>query len=157
MAESTSNKLQTPKSVHAWLLLEDESFAMLSKHSKEGRFHVHTLYLDIHLHNSLHVKEHILFSSIKSSIQKVCSVSLVRENLRASPSSFWTWLSTKTCYEITQNSSFSVTYTEYTNYNLIARHVVDRPYNRRNVNSQRQGNLPSSTTGVCQSWHLHRK
>ena len=109
IVEPTSNKLETPKSVHAWPLLQDESFALLSKHSKQGRFHVHTLYLDIHLNNSLHVKEHILFSSIKSSIQKVCSVSLVRETLRASPSLFWTWLSIKNFYEITRNSSFSVT------------------------------------------------
>ena len=43
----------------------------------------------------------------------------------------------------------SVASPEHTNYNLLGRHVVDRPYNRRNVNGQRHSNLPSSTTRVC--------
>ena len=38
---------------------------------------------------------------------------------------------------------------EHTNHNLLGRHVVDRPYNRRNVNDQKQSNLPSSTTRIC--------
>ena len=49
-------------------------------------------------------------------------------------------------YKITQNSSFIVALPEHTNYNLLGRHVVDRPYNRRNVNGQRHSNLPSPTT-----------
>ena len=88
----------------------------------------------------------LLFSSIKSCIQKI---SLVREALRVSLPLFWTRPSTKNFYKITQNSSFSVASPEHTNYNLLGRHVVDRPYNRRNVNGQRNSNLPSSTTRVC--------
>ena len=91
----------------------------------------------------------ILFSSIKSCIQKTCAVSLVREALRVSLPLFWTRPSTKYFYKINQNSSFSVASPEHTNYNLLGRHVVDRPHNRRSVNGQRHSNLPSSTTRVC--------
>ena len=80
----------------------------------------------------------IFFSSIKSYIQKICSVSLVRETLRVSFSLFWTRPSTKNFYKITQNSSFSVTLPEHTKYNLLGQYAVDRLYNQRNVNGQRQ-------------------
>ena len=80
----------------------------------------------------------ILFSSIKSYIQKICSVSLVRETLRVSFSLFWTRPSTKNFYKITQNSSFSVMLPEHTKYNLLGQYAVDRLYNQRNVNGQRQ-------------------
>ena len=46
---------------------------------------------------------------------------------------FRTRRSTKNFYKITQNSSFSVASPEHTNYNSLGRHVVDRPYNRRNA------------------------
>ena len=75
----------------------------------------------------------MLFSSIKSCIQKVCSVSLVRETLRVSLPLFWTWPSTKNFYEITLNSSFSVTSTEH--INLLEQHVINRLYSQRNVKS----------------------
>ena len=74
---------------------------------------------------------------------------MIRETLRVSLPLFWTRPSTKNFYKITQNSSFSVASPEHTNYSLLGRHVVDRPYNRRNVNSQRHSDLPSSTTRVC--------
>ena len=90
----------------------------------------------------------ILFSFIKSCIQKICAVSLVREALRVSFPLFWTKPSTKNYYKITQNSSFSVSSPEYTNYNLLGQHVVHRPYNRRRDNGQRRSNT-SSTTRVC--------
>ena len=47
------------------------------------------------------------------------------------------------------SSSSSVVSPEHTNYNLLGRHVVDWPYNQRNVNGQRHTYLPSSTTSVC--------
>ena len=47
------------------------------------------------------------------------------------------------------SSSSSVVSHEHTNYNLLGRHVVDWPYNQRNVNCQRHTYLPSSTTSVC--------
>ena len=47
------------------------------------------------------------------------------------------------------SSSSSVVSPEHTNYNLLGRHVVDWPYNQRNVNCQRHTYLPSSTTSVC--------
>ena len=74
---------------------------------------------------------------------------MVREALRVSLPLFWTRPSTKYFYKINQNSSFRVASPEHTNYNLLGRHVVDRPYNRRSVNGQRHSNLPSSTTRVC--------
>ena len=70
-------------------------------------------------------------------------------NLRVSLLLFWTRPSTNNFYKITQNSSFSVASPEHANYNLLGLHVVDRPYNRRNVNDQRHSNLPSSRTRVC--------
>ena len=129
--------LKTPKSVCTLQALQDGWFTQSSKHSKEGRLHVQTGF-----------EGFILFSSIKSSLQKFCSVSLVRETLRVSLPLFWTRPSTKNFYKITQNSSFSVASPEHTNYNSLGRHVVDWPYNRRNVSGQRQSNLPSSTTRV---------
>ena len=90
----------------------------------------------------------ILFSSTKSCIQKVCSISLTREHLRASLPLFWTWPITKNLYEIAQNSSFNVASIKHTNYNLLGRHVVDRPYNQRNLNGQGHSNIPSSTITV---------
>ena len=60
----------------------------------------------------------------------------------------WTRPSTNNFYKITQSCSFSAASPEHTNYNLLGRRVVDRPYNRRNVNGQRHSNLPSSTTRV---------
>ena len=92
---------------------------------------------------------YILCSSIKSCIQKICAVSLVREVLQVSLPLFWTRPSTKNFYKITQNSSFSVASPEHTKYDLLGRHVVNRPYSRRNINGQRHSNLPSSTTRVC--------
>ena len=62
---------------------------------------------------------------------------------------FCTRPSTKNRYKITLNSSLDVALSGNTNYNLLRGHVVDRPYNRRTVSSQKQSNLPSSTTGVC--------
>ena len=50
---------------------------------------------------------------------------------------FWIRPRIKNLYKITQNSSFSVMSTEHTNYKLLGRYVVDRPYNRRNVYAQR--------------------
>ena len=91
----------------------------------------------------------ILCSSIKSCIQKICAVSLVREALQVSLPLFWTRPSTKNFYKITQSSSFSATSPEHTKYNLLGQHVVNRPYSRRNINGQRYSNLPSSTTRVC--------
>ena len=135
--EPTSNKLETPKSVPTLPALLDGGFALSSKHSKEGRLHVKTGFEGC-----------ILFSSIKSCIQKICAVSLVREALRVPLPLFWTTLSIKDFYKITQNSNFSVVLPEHTKYNLLGRHVADRPYNRRNVIGQRHSNLPSSTTRV---------
>ena len=80
----------------------------------------------------------ILFSSIKYCIQKVCSISFVWETLHVSLPLLWTRPCTKNFYKIIQNSSFSVTSTEHTNYKLLGQHVVDSPYNQRNVNGQRQ-------------------
>ena len=71
--ELTSNKLETPKSVHTLPALQERGFALPSKQSKEGRLHVQT-----------GSKGHMLFSSIKSCIQKVCSISMVRETQRVS-------------------------------------------------------------------------
>ena len=138
MGELTSNKLEIPKSVHTLPALQDEGFALSSKHSKEGRLHVPSGF-----------EGYILFISIKSCIQKICSVSLVRETLRVSLPLFWNRPSSKNFHKITQNSSFSVASPEHTNYNLLGRHVADRLYNRRNVNDQGHGNLSSSTTRVC--------
>ena len=59
---------------------------------------------------------------------------------------FWTNPSTKDFYKITQNSSFSVASPGHSNYNLLGRHVFDRPYSQRNVNDQKHRNLPSLTT-----------
>ena len=59
---------------------------------------------------------------------------------------FWTNPSTKDFYKITQNSSFSVASPGHSNYNLLGRHVFDRPYSQRNVNDQKHSNLPSLTT-----------
>ena len=73
-------------------------------------------------------EECILFSYIKSCIQEVCPVSLVKATLQASLTLFWTRSSTKNFYKITQNSSFSITSPEHTNYNLLGRHVVHSPY-----------------------------
>ena len=91
----------------------------------------------------------VLFSSIKSCIQKVCAVSLIREALRVSLPLFWTRPSAKNFYKISQNSSFSVASPKDTNYNLLGRHVVDSPYNWESVNGHRHSNLPSSTARVC--------
>ena len=52
--EPTSNKLETPKSVHTLPALQDGGFALSSKHSKEGRLHLQTGFEGC-----------ILFSSIK--------------------------------------------------------------------------------------------
>ena len=49
--------------------------------------------------------------------------------------------STKNFFKIIQNSSFSVASPEHTNQNSLGRHVVDKPYNRRNINGQRHSNL----------------
>ena len=68
--ESTSNKLETPKSVHTLPALQDGGFALSSKYSEEGRLHVQTGF-----------EACVPFSSIKSCIQKICAVSLVRETL----------------------------------------------------------------------------
>ena len=69
--DPTSNKLETPKSVHILPALQDGGFALSSKYSKEGRLQTG-------------FEGFILFSSIKFCIQKICSVSLVRETLRVS-------------------------------------------------------------------------
>ena len=53
--------------------LQDGRLALPSKQSKEGRLHVQTGF-----------KRCMLFSSIKSCIQKICAVSLVRDALRVS-------------------------------------------------------------------------
>ena len=82
--ESTSNELETPRAVHTLPSLQDEGFAVSSKHSEEGKLHAQTGFEGC-----------ILFSSIKSCIQKICSVSLVRETLRVSLPLFWTRPSTK--------------------------------------------------------------
>ena len=131
----TSNKL---KIVHILPARQDGGFSLSSKHSKQEILHVQTGF-----------EGSILSSSIKSCIQKTCAVSLVREAFRVSLPLFWTRPSTKYFYKINQNSSFSVASLEHTNYNLLGRHVVDRPYNRRSVNGQRHSNLPSSTARVC--------
>ena len=89
-----------------------------------------------------------LFSSIKSGIQKVRSIPLVRETLRVSLPLYLTGPNTTNFYEITQNSSFTVALTEHINYNLFG-HVVDGPYNRKNVNGQEHCNFPSSASRVC--------
>ena len=131
MGEPTSNKLEIPKSVHALPAFQDGGFAMFSKHSKEQRLHMQTGF-----------EQCMIFSSIKLCIQKVCSISLVRETLQVSLLLFWIRPSTKNLYKITQNSSFSVMSTEHTNYKLLGRHVTTNylayPYNRRNVYAQRQ-------------------
>ena len=82
--EQTSNKLETPKSVYTLPALQDEKFVMSSKHSREGRLHVPTGFQGC-----------ILFSSIKSCIQNICLVSLVREILKVSLPLLWTRSSTK--------------------------------------------------------------
>ena len=66
----------------------------------------------------------MLFSSIKSYIQKIYSVSLVREALQVSLPLFWTRPSTKNFYKNTQNCSFSVASPEHTNYNLLGRQLL---------------------------------
>lgn len=43
---------------------------------------------------------------------------------------------------------FTVASTEHINYNLFG-HVVDGPYNRKNVNGQEHCNFPSLTSRVC--------
>ena len=43
----------------------------------------------------------------------------------------------------------SVASPEHANYISLERHVVNRPYNRRNVSGQRHSNLPSSATMDC--------
>ena len=91
----------------------------------------------------------ICFSYIKPCIQKICLVSLVRNTFKVSLPLFWTRPRTKTFYKINQNSSFIVASPEHINYNLLGWHIVNRPYNRKNVNGQRHSNLPSSTTRVC--------
>ena len=142
MGKPTSNKLETPKSVHTTPKsvhtlpsLQYGGLALFSKHSKEGRLHVQ---------NGL--ERCIFFSSVKSCIQNICAVPLVRESLQVSLLLLWARPGTKNFYKITQNSSFIVALPEHTNYDLLGRHVVDRPYNRRNVNGQRHSNLPSPTT-----------
>ena len=135
MGQPTSNKLETPKSVYTLPILQYGGLALFSKHSKEGRLYVQ---------NGL--ERCIFFSSVKSCIQNICAVPLVREGLQVSSLLLWTRPGTKNFYKITQNSSFSVALPEHTSYNLLGRHVVDRPYNRRNVNGQRHSNLPSPTT-----------
>ena len=68
----------------------------------------------------------------------MCSVSLVRETVRVSLPLFWTrtqhqeFLQNYSKFQF-QNLGFSVALPEHTNYNLLGRHVVDRPCNRRNV------------------------
>ena len=101
----TSNKLETPKSVHTLPARQDEGLALPSKQSKEGRLHVQTGF-----------KRCMLFSSIKSCMQKICAVSLSREALRVSLPLFWTRPSTKNFYKFNQSSNFSVTSPEHTNY-----------------------------------------
>ena len=66
----TINKLETGKSVHTLPALLDVGFALCLKHSKQGRLHVQTGF-----------KGFILLSSIKSYIQKIFLISLVKENL----------------------------------------------------------------------------
>ena len=134
--ERTSNNLETPKSV----------YTSLYQHFKMEGLHCLRNVLQKRLLTEL--EGCILFSFIKSCIQKICAVSLVRETLRVSFPLFWTKPSTKNYYKITQNSSFSVSSPEYSNYNLLGQHVVDRPYNRSSVNGQRRSNT-SSTTRVC--------
>ena len=117
----TSNKLEKLKSVYNLPVIQDGGFAMSSKHSKEGRLHVQT-----------GLEGCILFISVKSCIQKICVVSLVKlyealEALRGSLPLFSTRPSTKNFYKITQNSTFSAASPEHTNYNLLGRHVVHRP------------------------------
>ena len=106
------------QSVHTLPALQDGSFALSLKHSKEGRLHVQT-----------GSEECILFSSIKSCIQKVFAVSLVGETVKVSLSFFCNRPSTQNFYKIIQNCSFSFTSPEHTNYNLLGRRIVDRPYN----------------------------
>ena len=134
----TSNNLETPKSVHTLPALQDGSFVLSLKRSKKGRLHVQT-----------GSEECILISSIKSCIQKVFAVSLVGETVKVFLSLFCTMPSTQDFYKIIQNCSFSFTSPEHTNYNLLGRRIVDRPYNRRNVNGQRHSNLPSSAIRFC--------
>ena len=101
IGEPTSNKLETPKSVHTIPALQDGWFALFSKHSKEGRLYVQTEF-----------EGRIFFSSIKSRAQKIFLVSLFWETLRVSLPLILTRLSTKNFYKITQNSGFNVTSTE---------------------------------------------
>ena len=78
--EPTSNKLETPKSVHTLPAPQDGGFPLSSKCSKEGRLHVQT--------------------GIEGCI-------LFRETLRVSLPLLWTRPSTKNFYKITQNPNFS--------------------------------------------------
>ena len=87
------------------------------KHSDQGTLHLKAGF-----------EECTLFSSIKSCIQEVCPVCLVKTILQTSLALFWTRSSTKNFLKITQNSGFSVTSPKETNYNLLGRHVADRPY-----------------------------
>ena len=89
----------------------------------------------------------IPFSPIKSCIQKVCSVSLVWEALLFSLSLFLTRPSTNIFYKITQNSALRCLNILITI--LLGQHVLDRPYNRKNVNGQRHIIILSSTTRLC--------
>ena len=138
MGKLTINKPETRKSVCTLPALPDGGFALSLKHSEEGRLHMQT-----------GIDGRIFFNFTKYCIQKVCSISLVREILRVSWPLFWTCSSSKNFYEITQNSNFNVASPEHFDYNLLGRHAVDKPYNRRNVNGQGHSNLPSSTTRVC--------
>ena len=106
--EPTSNKLETPKPVRNFPALQVGGSSLSLKHAKGGRLHV-----------QIGFEGCILFSSIKSCIQKIFSVSLVRKTLRVYLSSFWTRLSTKNFYKITENSSFNVASLEHTNYSLL--------------------------------------
>ena len=80
---------------------------------------------------------------------EISAVSSVNEALRVSMPLFWTRASTKNFYRITQNSSIRFAALDRTNYGLLERNIVDRPYNRRNVNGQRDSNLPFSRTRAC--------
>ena len=114
-AKPTSDKFETPKSVHTLPALQDGGFALSSKYSEEGRLHVQTGF-----------EACVPFSSIKSCIQKICAVSLVRETLWVSLHLFWTRPSTKNFYKISQNSSFSVTSPEHTWTTLLIGHTIDQ-------------------------------
>ena len=100
--QPTNNKVETSKPVNTLPALQDGGFAPSSKYSNKGRLHLKTGFEGC-----------ILFSSIKSCIQKICAVSLVRKVLGVSLPLFWTRPSTKSFYKITQNSSFSVASPEH--------------------------------------------